>query len=66
MPSDPLSDIENEKSQFDTGVFAHRIYRGARSDGASRRTAFLILMTWFKAMFLQDGTALDEDGEDNG
>lgn len=46
----PLEDIENRKAQEDLGIFAYRIYKGARDDGATHREAFTVVVAWFKAM----------------
>lgn len=49
MSSDPLTDIEDERSQRDVGVTAHRIFAGAREDGASTVSAFWVTAAWFYA-----------------
>ena len=48
---DPLSDIENEQAQRDIGVFASRVYRGARSDDCSIAEALFTTTAWYLAMF---------------
>lgn len=47
---DPLSDIENEKGNHDTGVMAFQVWSGARSAGASRMDASFVTYAWFRAM----------------
>jgi hypothetical protein len=48
--TDPLTEIENEKAQVDLGTTAHRIYRGARQDGASRLDALVVAAAFFYAL----------------
>lgn len=56
--SDPLTDIENERAQRDIGVTAHRIFAGARDDGASISTAFMVTAAWiYAALKSQDKDA---------
>lgn len=57
---DPLVDIEDAKAQHDIGVIAHRVYMGAREDGASRIDAYSIVFAWFKAMIAEAGGDDDE------
>jgi hypothetical protein len=48
----PLNELEDRKAQQDIGTFAHRIYEGALADGASRWDAFVVIVAWFRAMFI--------------
>lgn len=59
MTDDPLGNIEEEKTQQDIGVFAYRIYTGARTDGATRHDALAIVTAWFIA-FLRSNDIIDE------
>lgn len=61
--SDPLSNIEDEKAQKDIGVFAYRVFLGAKSDGASTFEAYLIVCAWFVGSFSPQPE--DDDGNDN-
>jgi hypothetical protein len=52
---DPLGNIEDRKAQQDLGVFAYRIYEGARGDDSTRFEALLVVGAWFLAMFINQG-----------
>jgi len=48
---DPIRDIEDKKTQTDIGVFAARIFNGAKEEGLSQFEAWLIVCAWFVGMF---------------
>lgn len=58
--TDPLTDIENAKGQQDLGVTAHRLYTGARTEGASRSEATLVMYAFFRAMFDSQTAGADD------
>jgi hypothetical protein len=57
--TDPLTDLEDAQDQRDIGVFALRIYRGARTEGATRVEAFTVLVAWFRALLMHSAEAAE-------
>lgn len=60
---DPLSQIEDEKAHNDIGVTSYRVYSGARSVGATRIEATMVVYAWCRAMFAaaaEDDTVEEE------
>lgn len=61
--SDPLRAIEDERAQKDIGVFAYRVYVGAKEDGATEFEAYMIVCAWFVGSFHPKPDNEDEDDE---
>jgi hypothetical protein len=60
MLQDPLGEIEDAQAQRDLGAVAFRIFQGARAEGATRYEAFIVIFSWFRAMFSQTAAEGDE------
>lgn len=58
---DAMRNVEDRKGQQDLGVFAYRIFEGARMEGASRFEATLLIAAWFYGMFLNTNNPPDND-----
>jgi hypothetical protein len=59
--NNPLENIENRKAQQDLGVFAFRVYEGARGEGASLLEAFIVTAAYFKGLI---GWGVDSQEDD--
>lgn len=60
---DEMTNIEQEKANHDMGRVAYQIWSGARSGGASRRSATLVTLAWFRAVMFELGS-LEPDDDD--
>jgi hypothetical protein len=63
--ADPISNIEDRKSQTDLGVFGARIYAGALEETGDLLQAFFITVAFFRGMIGGGGDQREQE-DDSG
>jgi len=48
----PIDDLEQQRALEEMGIGGSRIFRGARSEGATRNEAFFVAAAWFYALLI--------------
>ncbi len=63
MTTDPMKDVEDRKAQFDAGVMAIRVFKGALSESDDWWQAFMATTAYFVGLFKSSNDPPEEQDD---